>query len=89
MNEQPEFEHDCDACVSLGRYWYHLVSYDLYVCEQPGLPKTFVARSGKDGEKYLSLPAWALEINLPCSWGTLLEAKRRFEQQKDEKCDET
>lgn len=44
--EQPQFEHDCDRCIFLGRH----EKYDLYFC--PTEP-TVIARYGVDGD-YLS-----------------------------------
>lgn len=38
-------QHDCDKCISLGEH----NEYDLYYCEQGGLP-TVIARFGPEGE---------------------------------------
>ena len=49
MNEDPQFDHDCDQCRFLGRYEKH----DLYFCDQSGMP-TVLARYGNDGWDYTS-----------------------------------
>lgn len=55
MPEGPQFTHDCESCIFLGRYvdTYSSVrkDFDLYVC--PGEP-TVVARYSSEGPDYNS-----------------------------------
>ncbi len=59
MQEQPEFEHDCDSCIFLGRYawgrYENEPSYDLYVCSSK-FGYSAIARHGNDGWEYISTP---------------------------------
>ena len=52
----PQFEHDCDSCLFLGRGVYDRdekkISVDMYVC--PGTFCTFIARCSSDGPDYFS-----------------------------------
>ena len=56
--EEPQFEHDCDKCLFLGRHeetdpmWAK--QYDLYYCANGGMPDTVIARFGDDGPEYTS-----------------------------------
>jgi hypothetical protein len=55
--EKPKFEHDCEKCVFLGR-WYtnETDDYDFYWCDKLGLPNlaSVIARYGNEGREYLS-----------------------------------
>lgn len=64
--ERPVFDHDCTACVFLGRTarerseTFHRgiealrwQLFDLYYCKQHGLP-TVIARFGHGGDQYVS-----------------------------------
>lgn len=48
-SEIPRYKHDCDKCVYLGQH----ENYDLYYCEQSGLP-TVICRWGNNGCDYHS-----------------------------------
>lgn len=55
----PQFKHDCDKCVFLGRFYSgineyekEMVSFDLYYCG--GSLETVIARFGSDGPDYIS-----------------------------------
>lgn len=64
MLEIPQFKHDTDCCVFLGRWhcvdtrWHG--NYDLYFCDQGIAPVTVLARFGNDGPEYTSSLAIAL-----------------------------
>lgn len=58
----PQFEHDCERCVYLGRH----EDRDVYVCPQYGWP-TIVQRFGDRGSEYNS-GAWLVE-ELPREMG--------------------
>lgn len=56
---KPQFKHDCDLCVFLGRfeddrpealYW----DYDLYWCNQGDRNPTVIARHSDQGQDYYS-----------------------------------
>lgn len=67
--EKPKFKHDCQQCVSLGRYENH----DLYFCRKSaGLP-TVIARYGNEGSEYTSEMFYADRVVNP----VLMEAQRR------------
>lgn len=55
---KPQFEHDCDNCVFLGRFtnttYWNPGEYDLYVCERED-DISLIARFGKEGD-YASMP---------------------------------
>lgn len=63
--ESPQFKHDCDHCVFIGRYNHEWIvvgrtviepgqAYDLYFCNQAGTIPTVVARFGDEGADYIS-----------------------------------
>ena len=60
--EKPQYQHNCEACVFLGRYTDsdQQRDFDLYVCPQGGIP-TVIARFGNDGPEYSSGLPFALE----------------------------
>lgn len=70
----PQFKHDSDCCVFLGRWRYTKAhedpgwpsDYDLYFCDQGDiLPVTVLARFGNDGPEYYSSLHIALYGNHP------------------------
>jgi hypothetical protein len=63
---RPQFTHDCDRCVFLGRYQ----ECDLYFCKGVGFP-TVLARWGSEGPEYTS------GLGLAHADHRLGEAKRR------------
>lgn len=60
--EQPQFVHDCDRCIFLGRWrgraygYLPETEYDLYVCVNRGHRPldSWLARYGNHGSEYLS-----------------------------------
>ncbi len=73
MLETPQFVHDCDRCVFLGRYQHgDGVNYDLYYADHGGLPDTVIARFGDEGSEYQSGLSFA-----DGTLAELTEAKRR------------
>lgn len=69
---KPQFTHDCDRDVYLGRYECRLYgACDLYYADHGGMTDTVIARFGNDGPDYVSgLP---LVRAVPC----LTEAYKR------------
>lgn len=57
-DESPQFTHDCDKDVFLGRFkcaspvWDK--KYDLYYADHGGLPDCLMARYGNEGSEYIS-----------------------------------
>lgn len=47
----PIHKHDCIECEFLGTYPDHRHYYDLYYCDQAGIP-TFIARWGDESKYY-------------------------------------
>jgi len=68
--EEPQFEHDCESCIFLGRYdWNKFAknkSYDLYIhLNKDGL-NSFIAREGSNGPDYISSPyGWRSPTDYP------------------------
>ena len=60
QHKAPRFRHDCDRCVYLGRFDYHVrgrfYRHDLYWCASLSLDSlaSFIARFGDDGPEYRS-----------------------------------
>lgn len=48
--DTPQFEHDCDRCLFLGRY----NNVDLYVCARSNIADTVIARHSSEGSDYTS-----------------------------------
>lgn len=55
FGQMPQFRHNCEPCVFLGRYRVHGNDYDLYYCGPPTRARaTVIARYGNDPESYSS-----------------------------------
>lgn len=53
--DSPQFHHDCDKCVFLGRFTCEMYGEcDLYYADHGGMPDTVIARYGNDGPEYTS-----------------------------------
>ena len=57
--EQPMYEHDCDACIFLGRadgaaMGWSVAEVDLYFCANSMFGPQYVMRYGDDGPEYCS-----------------------------------
>jgi len=65
-----KYKHDCQKCIFLGQYEFKGEIYDLYFCEQDGLP-TVIARYGNDGPEYIS------GLQFANSFEPIKEAKER------------
>jgi hypothetical protein len=60
MADEPQFTHDCKACVFLGGYDNKEGHHDLYIC--PDSPwHTVLARYGNEGSEYRS---FAVDFNV-------------------------
>lgn len=73
-SEPPQFEHDCDSCLFLGRHAHECRAADLYVHCGPG-ETTVIARYASEGSCYCS--------GLPFSYGmnpALTEARLRAQK---------
>jgi len=70
-----KYKHDCKECKFLGQYEFKSEIYDLYFCEQDGLP-TIIARYGDDGPEYISGLSFADRFE------PLKEARERSIKQK-------
>lgn len=73
MTDKPYYEHDCDACVFLGKFTFdaphleddgvHARSYtkrmtvDLYCCPSEVLGPSIIARYQSEDSAYSSMPA--------------------------------
>lgn len=53
-NPEPEYTHDCEKCVFLGRSYSDKKTFDVYYCLQGGFHPTIVARYGNSGPDYYS-----------------------------------
>jgi hypothetical protein len=50
----PQFQHNCDQCVFLGRAHHDGTAADLYFCPQTGTLPTVLARYSNEPSEYLS-----------------------------------
>jgi hypothetical protein len=50
MRNNPQYKHDCNRCVFLGRF----KAVDLYFCNQGGSIPTVIARYSSEGPDYTS-----------------------------------
>lgn len=69
--ETPQYLHDCDSCIFLGRFEADY-DYDLYYCGGNGWP-TVVGRRSDDGSDYISGMIFAEQGHSPA----LVEARKR------------
>ncbi len=92
MEEKPQFQHDCEKCIFLGRYgenYYNTrsmqnewIEYDLYHCGGETNWPTVIARYGNEGPQYSSGLSAILgdEEFAKVHLGYLFEAKKRAEK---------
>lgn len=75
----PQFQHDCNKCVFLGRHESHKTQkpLDLYVCAREGVIDTVIARYGNDGPEYSSGLIFATRGIIPELVEALNRAKKR------------
>lgn len=71
IESEPQYEHDCDECVSLGRsttstYFAGNLSVDLYVHIRESKWHDLVVRFGNRGEEY-----WCLAVKEPEGFQTI------------------
>ncbi len=64
---EPQFDHDCKACVFLGRVRYDHKKYssydfDLYMCPGRDKMNSFVARDADEGWRYISGSSYSHSI---------------------------
>lgn len=80
MADTPQFTHDCNSCLFLGRYedtaTLHGRDYDLYYCGRCD-EGSVIARFGSDGWEYQSMPVAVIIGAQLDREHPLLEALRR------------